>query len=168
MLDRFGVQIRQTRMHTVTAPPTAESEFLRQFLRGRDIDCPGCGYNLRDLTGERCPECGQDIVLHLQLAEPRQAPLLTGLIGLSAGVGLNGLLVIYYVIVRFWMRFGTPDPRFMWTILVGLAVHAVALAAWLRMWRRIRRIAAAPRWLFAVACCLLPVVDIVFFSVTIR
>jgi hypothetical protein len=143
-------------------------ELLARFLGDRDVECPGCGYNLRDLTGERCPECGQDIVLHLQLAEPRQAALLTGLIGLSAGVGLNGLLVIYYLIVRFWMRFGTPDPRFMWTILIGLAVHAAGLAAWLGMWGRIRRIGAAPRWLLAVACCVLPVADIVYFSVTIR
>jgi len=26
-----------------------------------DLFCPGCGYNLRGLTGDRCPECGDSI-----------------------------------------------------------------------------------------------------------
>jgi hypothetical protein len=155
-------------MRDVAAATHSEADFLREFLHGRDAECPGCGYNLRDLTGGRCPECGQDIVLHLQLAEPKQAALLTGLIGLSAGVGLNGLLVVYYLIVLFWMRFGAPDHRFLWTILMGLLVHAAALAVWLRTWRRIRRFGAASRWVLALACCVMPLVDIVVFSVTIR
>jgi hypothetical protein len=152
------------------APPgiATERELLRRFLLGRDVACPGCGYNLRDLTGDRCPECGQDIVLHLQLAEPRQAALLTGLIGLAAGVGLNGLLVIYYLIVLLFMRFGSPDNRFLVTILVGLAVHGAAMGTWLRFWRRIRLMQPRRRWALAAACCVLPLVDIVIFSVSIR
>jgi len=164
-------------MHDLAAPPEdartqaardADAELLRRFLLGRDVACPGCGYNLRDLTGHICPECGQDIVLHLQLAEPRQAALLTGLIGLAAGVGLNGLLVIYYLIVLLFMRFGSPDRKFLVTILVGLAVHGVAMAAWLRFWRRIRLMPPRARWALAVACCVMPLVDIVIFSVSIR
>jgi hypothetical protein len=161
----------------ISAPPSqcdasagiaSEGDLLRQFLLGRDVDCPGCGYNLRDLTGGRCPECGQEIVLHLQLAEPRQAALLTGLIGLAAGVGLNGLLVIYYLIVLLFMRFGSPDSKFLVTILVGLAVHGIAMGFWLGFWRRIRLMQPRRRWALAAACCLMPLVDIVIFSVSIR
>jgi hypothetical protein len=163
-------------MHDLAAPPDSrtetgaqsEADLLRQFLLGRDVACPGCGYNLRDLTGGVCPECGQEIVLHLQLAELRQAALLTGLIGLAAGVGLNGLLVIYYLIVLLFMRFGSPDSKFLITILTGLAIHGVAMTAWLRFWRRIRRMAPRRRWALAVACCVMPLVDIVIFSVSIR
>jgi hypothetical protein len=164
-------------MHDLAAPTgagtetgrDAEADLLRRFLLGRDVACPGCGYNLRDLTGGRCPECGQEIVLHLQLAEPRQAALLTGLIGLAAGVGLNGLLVIYYLIIRFLARFpGPPDDSFLVTILTGLAIHGVAMALWLRFWRRIRLMAPRRRWALAVACCVMPLVDIVIFSVSIR
>jgi len=145
-----------------------DRELLRHFLLGRDVACPGCGYNLRDLTGAVCPECGQGIVLHLQLAEPRQAALLTGLIGLSAGVGLNGLLVIYYAIVRLFMNFGAPDDKFLVTIGTGLAAHGIAMAAWLRYWRRIRLLAPRGRWTLAAACCVMPLVDIVIFTITIR
>lgn len=148
--------------------PVVEKGLLRQFLDGHDVGCPGCGYNLRDLPGERCPECGQDIVLDLQLAEPRQAALLTGLIGLSAGVGLNGLLVVYYLIILLLVRFGSPDNRFLWTILIGLAVHGVALWAWLHFWRHVRQMRAGRRWSLSVACCILPLVDIVIFSIAIR
>jgi uncharacterized membrane protein YdjX (TVP38/TMEM64 family) len=36
---------------------------LGAALRGRDVPCPGCGYNLRDLTGDRCPECGIELTV---------------------------------------------------------------------------------------------------------
>jgi hypothetical protein len=150
------------------APPPSEEELLRQFLSGRDVTCPGCQYNLRDLTGRQCPECGQEIVLHLRLAEPRQAALLTGLIGLSAGAGLNGLLLIYWVLIRLFMRFGPPADAFLVIILIGFVVHALGVAAWLRFWRRIRVLRAGPRWFLAGACCLLPLIDIVIFTFNIR
>ena len=155
-------------MEDAAAPPPPDRDLLGRFLHGRDVACPGCGYNLRDLPGDRCPECGQEIVLHLQLAEPRQAALLAGLIGLSAGAGLNGLLVVYFVIISVFMRFASPDNRFLWTIGIGLAVHAIGLVVWLRYWRRIRRLGGGTRWLLALACCVMPLVDIVIFSFSIR
>ena len=154
--------------HPVAPPTPAYDDLLRQFLHGRDVHCPGCRYNLRDLTGDRCPECGQEIVLQLRLAEPRQAALLVGLIGLSAGLGLNGLLLIYWAIVSFFLRFGAPDHRFVWTIGVGFVVHAAAIALWLRFWRRIRLLDGAWRWTLAMFCCVMPLVDTVIFSVSIR
>jgi hypothetical protein len=36
---------------------------LASYLKGRDIGCVGCGYNLRDYTGEKCAECGLTINL---------------------------------------------------------------------------------------------------------
>ena len=145
-----------------------DHELLRQFLRGRDVTCPGCRYNLRDLTGDRCPECGQEVVLQLRLAEPRQAALLTGLVGLSAGAGLNGLLLVYWAILQFYMAFRSPDNSFLWTIGIGFLIHAAALAIWLRQWRRIRVLGAGARWTLAALCCAMPLVDIVIFSFSIR
>lgn len=31
---------------------------VREYLRERDINCPGCGYNLHGCTAPHCPECG--------------------------------------------------------------------------------------------------------------
>jgi len=39
---------------------------LRNFLAERDAPCPNCGYNLRGLQAETCPECKH--VLRLQFA----------------------------------------------------------------------------------------------------
>jgi hypothetical protein len=33
--------------------------WLLEQLRGRDVPCPKCGYNLRGSAAEQCPECGQ-------------------------------------------------------------------------------------------------------------
>lgn len=40
-----------------------ERDSLQKFLSGRDTDCPKCGYNLRDLQGFVCPECGEFITI---------------------------------------------------------------------------------------------------------
>ena len=34
---------------------------LTEYLASRDEACPGCGYNLRGLVGDRCPECNQQL-----------------------------------------------------------------------------------------------------------
>ncbi len=31
---------------------------INRILRGLDASCPSCGYSLRGVNSERCPECG--------------------------------------------------------------------------------------------------------------
>ena len=73
-----------------------ERSLLREFLADQDIQCPQCRYNLRSLTGDRCPECGEQLLLGVHLVEPKLAAPIAGIIGLAAGAGLNGLLIVYY------------------------------------------------------------------------
>ena len=151
------------------ATANTEADLLRQFLHGRDVPCPSCEYNLRDLPADRCPECGQELALRLQLTEPKQAALLTGLIALSAGAGLNGLLIIYFLLVQFILRYSSGGMiPFLVTVLTGFVIFAAAITLWLRFWRRIRRAGATARWLFAATCCALALTDIVVFSFAIR
>lgn len=37
------------------------SDPLITYLATHDAPCPGCGYNLRGLQGNTCPECGESI-----------------------------------------------------------------------------------------------------------
>lgn len=148
-----------------------EVAMLQTFVAGRDVACPGCGYNVRDLPGDVCPECGQRLRLSLGLVEPKQASLIAGLVGLAAGAGFGGLLVLYIVImtVRFGDDFSSNEMRRILTVTGGgFVVHAAALAAWVAKWNRIRRLDAGPRWLLVAACGALPLAFVVIFSVTVR
>jgi DNA-directed RNA polymerase subunit RPC12/RpoP len=151
------------------ASEVESADLLRRFLAGRDVVCPQCGYNLRDLMGDRCPECGEKIVLRVNLAEVKQKLLIAGLVGISAGVGLNGLLLIYVCIrcmIDGWR--GGFDTRFTLINLIGFVAEAGALIFWLVCWRRIRRASAVRRSLLVMICWGLTLADIVAFSVLIR
>jgi DNA-directed RNA polymerase subunit RPC12/RpoP len=144
------------------------ADLLRSFLGGRDVPCPQCDYNLRDLAGTRCPECGEEIVLRVNLSEPKQKLLIAGLVGLSAGAGLNGLLVIYWFIQEYLIRRGGPnDNPFLVTTVIGFIVEGAAMALWLVKWRRIRRASSRTRIFFAILCWVLTLFDILWFSFTI-
>lgn len=43
---------------------------LADFLIDRDIGCPDCGFTLRGLAGNRCPECSTQIQLVIARPDP--------------------------------------------------------------------------------------------------
>ena len=54
----------------VSTTKAAESMLL-EFVQGRDAECPGCGYNLRNLTKPVCPECREQLKLTVGLVKMR-------------------------------------------------------------------------------------------------
>jgi len=56
------------------APPeaagAAHSFGLSEFLADRDVPCPGCGYNLRGVATDKCPECGAVLELEIKRRRP--------------------------------------------------------------------------------------------------
>jgi uncharacterized membrane protein YidH (DUF202 family) len=151
------------------AVPVADADAqLLQFVRERDVECPGCGYNVRNLTSDRCPECGEQLQLGLRLVEPRQAAPIAGLVGLAAGFGLGGLLLIYAGIVSILMKQGGGLDRFVTVNSVGFIVHGAALWLWVRNWKRIRRLNPRPRWLLVAAAWAMPLAFVVIFAMYIR
>ena len=145
--------------------PAQESALLHLYLKDRDVPCPSCGYNLRDLAADVCPECGEAITLRVNVLEPRQAAPLAGLVTLSCGAGLNGLLLIYVVIqivrsrgpIRFWDRFIVVN-------LCGFLILGACVGIWLKFWLRIRRFDARRRWMLVIACALLTLTDLIIFT----
>ena len=136
---------------------------LSRYLADRDVACPRCDYNLRDLTGDRCPECGDHLVIRINTVEPRLGALIAGLVGLSAGVGLNGLLLIYAA-----FRVYGGDTTFLTCNFVGLTIEGAALIIWLRTWKTVRRMSAAAQLKWAVGCWLLTAANLTYFIVTMR
>jgi hypothetical protein len=153
-------------------PPTPADpqQFLIQYLAGRDVECPLCRYNLRDQQRDVCPECGESVALGLHMVEPKQAAPLTGLIGLSAGAGLNGLLLIYMVAMLLLVHnFDTSDTRnFLWGNGPSLLVLCIFILVWLRGWRWIRRRRAGIRWTLAGLCWVATLIDLAIFTSIIR
>src|SRR5262245_32084681 len=84
-------------MSMAPATDAQTGELLNRYLADRDVLCPGCGYNLRDLTRDHCPECDQGLALRVGLVESGLAGFIAGLIGLAAGAGFSGLLLLFFV-----------------------------------------------------------------------
>lgn len=65
---------------------------LVALLREHDLACPGCGYNLRGLTGKKCPECGLPVTAPAVLRlfnRPATTAWCIGAVGLAINVPLT-------------------------------------------------------------------------------
>ncbi|MEO1535249.1 MAG: hypothetical protein AAFS11_06795 [Planctomycetota bacterium] len=97
----------------------SDADQLRAYLADRDVPCPGCKYNLRDLVHVSCPECDAAIDL---------AALTSGPVGtrMSSFWILGPLL--WCVVFVFWgtsyasLAANAPPPQ-----TVPLIIDAVAL-----------------------------------------
>ena len=149
-------------------PEDADAAMLRAYLAARDVACPQCGYNLRALTGDVCPECGEKLTLGVRMVEPKQAAPIAGLIGLSAGAGLNGLLLLYAFIQIAVRPRGNWMVKFVVVNALGFVLLGTCVVAWLRAWRWIRGRDTRTRWILAGACWGLALLDVIVFSILIN
>ena len=82
-----------------SAPPTSprdpeEVELLLQFVRERDVRCPRCDYNLRNLTQPVCPECREPLQLTVGAQRPRFGFLIASIApGIFSGIAAMILFV---------------------------------------------------------------------------
>ena len=146
-----------------------DAGLLQAFLAERDCACPGCGYNLRMLESNRCPECAMEVQLGVHLTEPRLGVLITGVVALAAGAGFGGLLVGYALLKM--LRYGFPGPngdRFLLVTGTIAVVHGLLLWIWLRCWKDIRNWPARMGVTLALACWLLPLMGLLAAFVWVR
>ena len=54
-----------------------DQQLLTAYLSGRDVHCPKCRYNLRELAVNKCPECGTAIALKVGEKSVRLGAYLT-------------------------------------------------------------------------------------------
>ena len=131
---------------------------LEVFVAERDVPCPGCGYNLRGLEGSRCPECGLEVRLGVQLEEPAMGSLMVTLAALFSVVGSSGAIVLGVVWLSLF--YGDWAPWQVWFVPVvallagGPAAFRLASRAG-RVWFRkrgasARRAYAAGAWVAAM------------------
>jgi hypothetical protein len=80
-----------------------DPRLLAEYLAGRSVPCPRCGYDLRDLRGTRCPECGDALRLQVGLVEPRPAAFLTLTLFAGMAAATGGLFWLF-----LWAEGGIP------------------------------------------------------------
>ncbi|HVP72416.1 MAG TPA: hypothetical protein VMS30_01670 [Phycisphaerales bacterium] len=99
-----------------------ESErLLLQYLHERDVQCPRCGYNLRNLTQPVCPECREPLALKVGVQRLALAPLLVAL----APGGFCAVAVGIFIVMS--AIFGPPSmtrDAEVWLTMAFIAVSA--------------------------------------------
>ncbi len=134
-----------------------DREELCRYLSERDVACPGCGYNLRGLRGDRCPECNRLLRLTVAAVDAGIGPLISAALGLgSSGAAAVALLA---VVVLISMDEGNwPDDEDAVLLLLVPSVVAaasgacVALLATGRRRSWFLRLRPAAQWWLAAAC----------------
>ncbi len=145
---------------------------LQALLKDRDCACPACGYNLRGLTGDTCPECGKTIDPSAILGRRDRVDYawLIMLLSFTAALPWSVLFVWQRLIIQKRMLYGDDwNPSindFGRGILdrpFGESVRMLASCAWwlsvpfvcfalISLRRKITRWPRTVRWLLAAAC----------------
>lgn len=150
-------------------PPADSGAMLTAFLAAHDAPCPVCGYNLRALLGNRCPECGRPLVLAVGTTEPRLAAFIAGLVGLSCGLGFSAILLAWVVAEALFGRRGFfPSLLELALLVAGAVVGGIGVLAWVRLRRRLGRLREAAKWGWAGAAWLVGVTFPVLFLLEVR
>jgi hypothetical protein len=125
-----------------------DARFLLAYLADRDLPCPRCGYNLRRLSSDRCPECGDVLVLQVGSADPQMGAYAALLVATAAGLGGSlffGSVAAVYAPASWWS--GASGIL----LIVEAVLAGAGLAAAVRGRRRIRRASPAAQRALAIA-----------------
>jgi hypothetical protein len=125
----------------VATPATAGSKVV-SFLARRDVLCPACGYNLRGVTQEACPECAMPLTM--EDLRGKGAVMKHWVVPTLVSVVVIGLATVFLsrALVALGAVRGTPPSlRFEFIVFYVLAIGIPTLnwvsnrrAAWTR-WR---------------------------------
>jgi hypothetical protein len=123
--------------------PGSADTLLLAFLRGRDVACPRCGYNLRDLTAPLCPECQEPLALDVARRRLILAPFLVTLVPGFFSMIMWGLLLAAILVFP-----GAPPGAY----LVAMFCFASGVAAIVLCWQRARffRLSISAQWTTAI------------------
>ena len=122
-------------------------DLLLEFVHERDVACPRCGYNLRNLSRPVCPECEEPLRLHVTAYKPN---LLWLLLTLAPGA-FCAIAFLIFLFVAIVIESPPPYPEVILTVsfifLSGL--FAVLLAVFARKFIRLSASAQA-LWMLIV------------------
>lgn len=145
------------------------SATLAHYLADRDEACPSCGYNLRGLASDRCPECMTELVLRVAMAEPRLGLFLSTVVAWSLGAGFSALLLVYLVVVMVMTpRSLPPMHEFLVTPVGGTLLEGGAVVLLVAHQRRVRRWPLSKRVALLVAGAVCTLANVCVFALLVR
>ncbi len=145
-------------------------DMLRAYLAARDEPCPGCNYNLRALTGTRCPECNQELTMRVGLVEPRiGACFVVGLIGVCGALGVYAVILglTSYVGIRSGWR-SVPGLGEILPVLAGFLLSGVAIHLWLKGRTVMNRRSAGAKWGWVFVAWICAWAGLIWFFLNVR
>lgn len=151
------------------ARPRVSGVSLAAYLADRDEACPSCGYNLRGLTSDRCPECMTELVLRVAMAEPRLGLFLSTVVAWSLGAGFSLLLLVYLLVVMVMTpRSLPPMDEFLVTPVGGTLLEGGAVVLLIVHQRRVRRWPLTKRVALLVAGAVCTLANVCVFAWLVR
>lgn len=93
----------------------SEAAFLISYLHERDHPCPLCRYNLRNVTHNKCPECGLELRLTIERSYRREWIALPWLLGMALSISSAMILTIWAATIVYRINYGGPVA--MWKTL---------------------------------------------------
>lgn len=145
---------------------TSDAERLIDFLRDRDVPCPLCGYNLRNLTGTVCPECRQNLQITVGVRDVRFGYFLATVApGIFSGIAAV-ILAVPMIVSLVAASGGRPPWQIFAVDAFGFAsgITAVVLITRRRQFIRLRS-STQQRW--AVFAWLVHIVALLLFLISI-
>jgi len=138
---------------TADGQPADEASLLLEFLRDRDVPCPLCGYNLRNLSAVTCPECRETLAIQVGFLKPRFGWLLATIVpGFFSGI--SAALLMVPLVGALFLSPNSPAPWPVWVMdafgwLSGLSALVLVKYryAFLRQPQATQRVWAGIVWL---------------------
>jgi hypothetical protein len=151
----------RTRLHDATLALTdsanRDRESLLTFLADRDILCPICKYNLRQLQSTKCPECGSELKLSVGAVDVRMGLWVSALLAAAAPATFGLLFLIIIIASGEFPSFRyVPVSTMLLMLYVLAAIPATVFLiagrrSFLRRGLAVQRACAVVPWLCNVA-----------------
>jgi len=145
------------------AKESEDDHRLLEFLRDRDVPCPKCGYNLRNLLKPKCPECELALTLGVCAKPLRMGSLFAVVVSNS----ITAFLASVNIVLLLENGYGTgidPTSRIPGALLfMFILIVSGSIAVW--QCRRPQRFLALPEASassLAVLSVLLNLIAIIF------
>lgn len=149
-----------TQINETSSAARSDDEVLVDWLRDRDVYCPLCKYNVRNLTSPRCPECGNGLRLAVEIVDPYLKAWITLLVAMCVGAGI-GIPCAIGLTRGIWKDAPNWD-RLVFILTILMIPCAAALIFYRRRFQRLSR--GTQRVLAWVGAGIMVICYVVMFS----